>query len=268
MGSDRLEARKPKIVTLDIETAPLESYHWGLWDQNIGLEQINTEWTILSFSAKWLGKPRVHYYDTGGRGKSKVRDDYDLLKRLWDILNTADIVVAQNGQAFDIKKINSRLLMMGFRPYSPIKIIDTMLVAKKHFAFTSNKLKWMSKHLTVTEKSEHKKFPGFELWLECLKDNPEAWAEMRKYNCIDTRATEELYLKVRPWIEGHPNVAAYAEHEDMACPKCGSTHLRRKGTALTQYGRYNRYQCVECGGWSRSRYTTNTNGKRKKLLSN
>lgn len=275
MGSVRSETKKskssqlPKIVTLDIETAPLQSYHWGLWDQNIGLEQIKNEWTILSFSAKWLGEDTVIYADTGGKGRKKVRDDYDLLQKLWYILDKADIVVAQNGQAFDIKKINARLLMAGFGPYSPIKIIDTMLVAKKHFAFTSNKLKWMSAHLTATEKSEHKQFPGFELWAECLKDNPKAWAEMKKYNCIDTRATEELYLKVRPWIEGHPNVAAYSDQcEDLACPKCGSTDVSPKGIARTQYGRYYRYHCNDCGGWSRSRYTTNTNSKRKNLLSN
>jgi hypothetical protein len=33
----------PKIATLDIETCPLESYTWGLWKQNVGLNQIKTE---------------------------------------------------------------------------------------------------------------------------------------------------------------------------------------------------------------------------------
>ncbi len=258
----------PRIVTLDIETAPIESYHWGLWDQNIGLEMIQVEWTILSFSAKWLGDSKVIYHHTGGRGIAKVRDDKALLHALWEILDEADIVVAQNGKQFDIKKINSRLLMEGFKPYSPIKIVDTMLVAKKHFNFTSNKLKWMSKHLTKAEKSDHKQFPGFELWAACMKDDPKAWAEMRKYNCIDTVATEELYLKMLPWIEGHPNVAAYSEMEEMACPKCGSTKIQKRGSARTQTGEYHRFQCQACGGWARSRQVINTSTKRKSLLSN
>jgi RNase P subunit RPR2 len=261
-------ANGPRIVTLDIETAPIESYHWGLWDQNIGLEQIKTEWTILSFSAKWLGTKGVIYKHTGGRGAGKVRDDLGLLKELWSILDEADIVIAQNGQAFDIKKINSRMLMANFKPYSPIKVIDTMLVAKRHFSFTSNKLKWLSGHLTDAKKSEHKLFPGFELWAECLKDNPKAWKEMEKYNCIDVLATEELYLKLRPWIEGHVNVAAYSEMEEMACPKCGSSHVQKRGRAFTQTGEYVRFQCQDCGGWARSRYTINTSSKRKSLLSN
>lgn len=259
----------PRIVTLDIETAPLESYHWGLWDQNISLEMLNVEWSILSFSAKWLDSREVIYFDTGGRGKDKVRDDKALLHKLWDILDEADIVIAQNGKAFDLKKINSRLIMAGFRPYSPVKVVDTMLVSKKHFAFTSNKLAWLSKHLTpATKKSAHKKFPGFELWQECLKDNPLAWAEMKKYNARDVVATEQFYLKTRPWIEGHPNVASYSEFEDHQCPKCGSAKVQQRGDARTQTGLYKRYQCTACGGWSRSRYTLNTTAKRKALLSN
>lgn len=258
----------PKIVTLDIETAPLQSYHWGLWDQNIGLEQVQTEWTILSYSAKWLGQTKVIYSDTGGGGVKNVRNDASLLKQIWEILNEADIVVVQNGKEFDIKKINARLLMAGFQPYSPIKIVDTMVVSKKHFGFTSNKLAWLSSNLCKTPKSEHKKFPGFELWKECLKDNPEAWAEMKKYNCIDTLATEELYLKLRPWIEGHPNVQNYSDNEKEACPKCGSESVQKRGFALTQTGKYHRYVCKSCGGWSRSRFSLNTVEKSKKLLTN
>lgn len=266
--SNKTSVVGPKIVTLDIETAPMESYHWGIWDINVSLEQILVEWSVLSYSAKWLGKPEVIYKSTGGRGASKVRDDSELLKDLWEILDEADIVVAQNGKAFDIKKINSRLLMKGFGPYSPIKIVDTMLVAKNHFGFTSNKLKWMSEHLTETKKSSHKLFPGFELWSECLKDNPKAWAEMKKYNQIDVLATEQLYLKFLPWIEGHPNVGVWVDSEDIVCPKCGSKHVNKRGWAYTQFNKYPRYKCNDCGGWSRGRTTTNSPVKRKNLLSN
>lgn len=260
---------KPKIVTLDIETSPILAHTWGLWEQNVSLDQIQCEWTILSFSAKWLGNDKVIYKDTGGRGVNKVRDDSALLKDLWAILDEADIVVAQNGIAFDVKKINARMLMAGMGPYSPIKVVDTMVVAKKHFAFTANKLAWLSEHLTTVKKSAHKLFPGFELWTECLKDNPKAWAEMKKYNSIDVVATEELYLKMLPWIEGHPNVAAYDEsHEDMACPKCGSKKIQKRGKSLTQTGVYHRIHCQDCKGWSRTRYSINSKEKRKSLLAN
>jgi predicted RNA-binding Zn-ribbon protein involved in translation (DUF1610 family) len=255
----------PRIVTLDIETAPIESYHWGLWQENIGVNQIKVDWSILSFSAKWLGSPEVIYEDTGGRGVKKVRDDSKVLKSLWNVLDEADIVIGQNAQAFDIKKINARLIASGFKPYSPIRVVDTKLIAKRCFAFTSNRLEFLSTLNSTTRKSDHKKFPGFTLWAECLKDNPEAWAEMRKYNIADTLATEELYLKVRPWVGGHPNVSAYGESVNPKCPKCGAA-VQRRGTARTQVGAYPRFQCVGCGGWSRGRVDEHSTAKRRSLL--
>jgi RNase_H superfamily len=263
-----MKSSGPRILTVDIETAPIESYHWSIWQENIGLDQIRLDWSILSFSAKWLDNPKVHYAYSGGRGVSKVRDDKELLQKLWDFLNEADIVIAQNGKRFDVKKINARMVMKGFKPYSPIKVVDTMLVAKKHFGFTSNKLAWLSEILTTVKKDKHKLFPGFELWSECLKDNRKAWQEMEKYNKIDVVATEELYLKLRPWMEGHPNVGAYLETDSPLCPRCGSGEVQMRGRTFTQTGEYHRFCCNACGGWSRSRYTLNSTSKRKSLLSN
>lgn len=247
-------ANAPRILTLDIETAPIESFHWALWDQNIGLNQIKCDWTILSFSAKWLDRKKVIYMDTGGRGVAKVRDDSLLLEALWALLDQADIVVTQNGKSFDIKKINARLFENGFKPYSPIRQVDTKLVAKKTFGFTSNKLEWMTRH-QAAKKLKRKQFPDFTLWVECLKDNPKAWAEMKPYNIVDTLSTELLYLRMRPWIEGHPSVTAYNDNTEVACPKCGSNKVQKRGRAVSQTGEYNRYQCQGCGGWSRSRKT-------------
>ncbi len=255
----------PKIVTLDIETAPIESYTWGLFEQTVGVDQIKTEWSVLSFCAKSLGGKPV-YYDTGGRGPGKVRDDKELLGKLWKILDECDIVVAQNGASFDVKRVNARFLIHGFKPYSPIKVIDTMLSARRHFGFTSNKLAWLSEHLTDVPKSVHKKYPGFSLWLACLSDDKNAWREMEKYNTVDVIATEKLYLTLRPWISNHPNVAAYNDTEVMACPKCGSTHVQKRGKSFTQVGVYIRFQCQDCGGWSRSRQAVNTKEKRATLL--
>ena len=259
---------KPRIATLDIETSPILAYVWGLFKQFVGLNQIHTDWSILSFSYKWLGQKKVIHHNTGGRGPGKVRDDRQLLKLLWKVLDDADIIIAQNGVKFDIKKINARFLENDMPPPSPFKVVDTMLEARKIACFTSNKLAWLSDVLTDTPKSEHKKFPGFELWTECLADNPAAWAEMKKYNDIDIVATEKVYLHLLPYIVGHPNVAAYNDAEVVQCPKCGSDKMQNRGVTVTQTGRYQRLQCQGCGGWARSRYTSNSKEKRHSLLSN
>lgn len=235
-----------KILVLDIETAPLESYTWGTFEQDVGLDQIKTEWSILSFAAKWLHNPKVIYKSTGGRGKRYVRHDKPLLKDLWQLLDEADIVVSQNGKAFDIKKVNARMAMHGILPYSPIKQIDTLVEAKKHFKFTSNRLAWLSKYLSDTKKSEHKKFPGFSLWLECLQDNPKAWAEMKKYNIIDILATEQVYFKLRPWMNNHPNISQVKG----VCHSCGGTEFNSRGWNLQKNHKTRQLSCKSCGSYA------------------
>jgi hypothetical protein len=256
----------PRIKTLDIETSPIKAYVWSTWKQNIGLNQIIEEWTILSYCVKDLGSKKMRYEDTSD--KDNPRDDYDLLVKLHAELADCDIVIAQNGVAFDLKKINARFIEQGLPPVPPLKVIDTMLIAKQVAKFTSNRLEWLSKHLTDTPKYDHGKFPGMELWTQCLAGNPKAWKEMKKYNCIDVPATEELYLKLRPYMVGHPNVASYYDDDKTRCPRCASVNLTAVGQAYTQTGEYTRYQCGDCGGFARSRYTKNSKAKRLSLLSN
>lgn len=254
----------PRIITLDIETSPIIAYVWGLFKQFVGLDQILQDWSVLSFCAKTLGDPKVRYHDVSGQ--KNVYDDRKIMKALWKELDAADIVVTQNGIRFDHKKINARFLVLGMPPPSPYKMVDTMVEAKNVAAFTSNKLAWLSRALSEERKSDHGKFPGFKLWAECLKNNPEAWAEMREYNPQDVIATEEVYLKLRPWMQGHPNVANYDDDETLRCPHCGSQDVAQKGYRTTQVGKYPRYRCNGCHAWSRGGYTINTIAKRKSLL--
>ncbi len=259
---------KAKILTLDIETSPLQSFHWGLFDQNISLDMIKIDWTILSFSAKWFGQKKVQFFCTGGRGVDKVRDDKELVKKLWQLLDEADIVVTQNGVAFDIKKINTRMLVHGLPPYSPVKMVDTLLIAKARFGFTSNKLAFLSKVLNKTKKSSHKKFPGFELWEQCLADNPAAWNEMRKYNSIDVIATEELYMKLRPWYDRHPHMGLFSEGSKPVCPKCGSDDLVKDGTRAIMAGVQQRYRCRDCHGILYNKPVPHSKTKKERMMRN
>lgn len=260
---------KPRILVVDIETAPLELYGWKLFDENFSLDQIKSDWSILAFAAKWLRERRVIYKDTGGRGAAKVRDDSGLLPDLWRLLDEADIVVAQNGVRFDVRKIRARLVAHGFKPPSPFRVVDTMLVARKYFAFTSQKLKYTSEVLAPElKKDEHREFPDFTLWAEVLKDNPKAWRVMRRYNQQDILATEAVYLKVLPWIENHPNLGTFAAAEEHLCPNCGSKNVigRNGWREVKQQGVYKRYQCKDCGAWSRGKTMEIPLTKRRSLL--
>lgn len=258
--------KKPRILALDIETAPIISYTWGLWDQNVGVNQIHTDWSILSWAAKWLGQDKVLYQDVS-KQKNK-RDDSKILKGMWKLLDEADIIVTQNGKQFDAKKLNARFVINGMNPPAPYKHIDTRQLAKKSFGFTSNSLEYMSKSLGVKyKKLLHKKFPGFELWKECLAGNQEAWEEMKKYNCHDVLALEEVYNKLIPW-HNPVDFRVYSGDTKPACPTCGSSSLQRRGHGYNNNGKYAKFQCKGCGTWTSDRGQKNnllSDDKRKSL---
>jgi DNA polymerase elongation subunit (family B) len=257
-------SKKPKVLIFDVETAPVLANVWSLWEQNIGLNQIKQDWFVLSWSAKWLGDSpsKVMYQDQ--RGRRNIEDDKELLKGIWKLLDEADVVITQNGKKFDSKKLNARFVINGMKPPSPYKHIDTVVIARKVFGFTSNKLEYMTNKLCKKyKKLKHNKFSGFELWKECLAGNPEAWEEMEKYNRYDVLSLEELYNILSPWDQT-VNFNLYHDEEDSVC-NCGSTKFTKRGYAYTSTGKYQRYVCNGCGAWSRSSDNEFTKEKRSSL---
>ncbi len=241
---------KPKILLLDIETAPLLSYTWGTWDQNIGLNQIHTDTCILSWAAKWYGESKVMYKDQ--RDAKDLENEKAILQDLWKLMDEAHVIVGHNSKKFDVKRINARFLVHGMRPPSSYKQIDTLTIAKKFFAMTSNKLEYLCKKLNCKiKKLTVRKFSGFELWKECLDRNKEAWKEMQKYNIQDVLALEELYNKLIPWDKSI-DFNVYNDNEEHVC-SCGSKKRTKNGWDYTKVNKYQRYKCNSCGKESRSR---------------
>ena len=240
--------RSPRILVFDIETAPVKAFVWKIWEENVGLNQIISDWHILSWAAKWLDDKKIFYMDQ--RVERDVENDRKILAGLWALLDEADIVVTQNGKAFDSKKVNARFAIHGMGPPSPYKHIDTKILAKRHFDFTSNSLEYLSGKLCKkNQKNKSRKFHGFELWSACLKGDVRAWREMEKYNKADVLATEELYKKLAPWGTGiDRNV--YLEKTIFSCRECGGESLQRRGFSYTGTGKFQKFHCLDCGAWS------------------
>jgi hypothetical protein len=245
----------PKVLVFDIETSPILARVWSIWQQNVGLNQIKEDWFVLSWAAKWLGVDGVMYQDLRGiiDDGDKYHQDKPILAGIWNLLNDADIVITQNGKKFDQKKLNSRFILNGFQPPSHFKHIDTLQIAKSVFGFTSNKLEYLTDKLcTKYKKQVHRDFSGFELWKECLADNPDAWDCMEKYNKYDVLSLEELYYILAPWDRKHPNFALLTGSETPVC-RCGSTEFTRNGYAYTQVSKFQKYRCKKCGAETRGR---------------
>lgn len=252
-----------KTLILDIETTPMQSYTWGLYDQTVGVNQIIKDSSILSFAAKWIDQKHIHYMDQ--RNSKKIEDDKELCLQIWSLLDQADIVIGQNIKAFDTKKINTRFLHHGLKPPSPYRQVDTKLLAKRSFAFPSNSLEYMSERFCAEhKKTKSCKFHGFELWTECMKGNTEAFKEMEKYNKLDVLSTEELYKRLDPYLQ-EVRTRIHSDPNTRIC-NCGSTEFKKKGLALTNTGQFQRYRCKQCGAHSRDSVNLLTKEQKKNLL--
>lgn len=230
-----------KILLLDIESSPNTAHVWGLWQQNVSINQLMESSYVLCYAAKWYGEKDV-IFDSVHQSRPKT-----MLKGIHGLLNDADAVVHYNGTKFDIPTLNKEFLLHSFNPPSPYKQIDLLRVVRSNFRFPSNKLDYVAQRLNLGKKHEHE---GHELWVKCMNGDKDAWKRMEKYNIQDVVLLENLYGHLLPWIKSHPNHNLFSDGH--VCPNCSSSSLQRRGTAISATGTYQRYQCRSCGTWSQS----------------
>lgn len=182
------------------------------------------------------------------------QSEEELLKKLHEILCEANVVIAHNGDSFDIKKINARFIIHRIGPPTPYKTIDTKKVAKSIASFDSNSLNNLGIDLDEGEKIKHR---GFDMWEGCMAGVESDWLDMESYNKMDVILLEKVYLRLLPWIKNHPNLSAYSDRP--SCPRCMSpTITQSRGAYLSNSKVYKRYQCMGCGGWIRDKVGVST----------
>lgn len=230
-----------KILFLDLETSPNLAHVWGLWQQNVAINQLVKSTEVLCFGARWNNSKKVIFKSVFHDGKEAM------LKEMHKLLDEADVVVGWNSQSFDSKHMMREFLEAGMPPPSPYKDMDLMRTVKSQFRMPSNKLDYVSQLLGVGAKVKHS---GFDLWLDCMAGNRKAWVEMKEYQIQDVNLLVNLYEKLKPWIKNHPHTALHDGIED-GCPNCGSVNLVRQGLAKTTTATFQRYQCKDCKKWMR-----------------
>ena len=224
----------PKILFLDIETAPAIVYTWGLHDVNIGIEQIIKPSRIICWSAKWFGAKQILYRDERSGTKTMLREMRELLCQ-------AHAVVTYNGDGFDLQKLSGEFVFHRIPPAPPVASID-LFKTVKGLGYISGKLAFIGPYLKIGEKVRHE---GFPLWKACLDGDDAAWARMRDYNMQDTELLEGLYTLLRPYIRNHP----YLGEGGLECPACQSRRGESRGTRRTRNYIVQRIQCRDCGSW-------------------
>lgn len=254
------EPQQPKILIFDIETAPIKALVWGVFKQFIQPKFMLNDWFIMTWAAKWLGSDEI-LSDRLTPDEAVTQDDKRICVSLWDLFDEADILVAYNGKKFDIKRAKTRFIIHKLLPPSSFILIDPYITVKNDFAFTRNTMDEVNRQLGLPRKIE----TDGQLWLDAYFGNEDALVEMERYNIGDIEALEANYLRLRPYINSHPNVALYNNSTEMQCHRCGSTDLTPDGYYLTGVSKFLNYRCSQCGGLTRGRTNNLSSVKMKQL---
>ena len=247
LTSQDFEVRQtePKIVCYDIETSPAIVATWRKFDANaLWVEEYPQ---IICFSAKYLDGKQItrSLPDYEGYEPGKL-DDREICRELYGILSNCEIAVAHNGDKFDWRRVKDRFLFHGFPPMPPIQTVDTKKILKRETAMFSNALNDAGQYLGLGQKVQH---TGINMWRDCRAGDMKQWRLMARYCAQDTRLLESLYKRIRTHDRHAPNVNILMNRTE-GCSKCGGRDIVHRGYRMTKTGRYRRYFCNDCGGYS------------------
>lgn len=242
------EARKTvtesqaKILTLDIErmkgSATIE--FWDLGDyknRRIHADDVKLWPRTICMAWNWYGEHRIEFSSEWGDGRE------GMLKRTWEAVDQADIVVGHNVAGFDLKRLNTEWRDIGLIPPSPYKAVDTLKEVRKCFGDESKTLDALNRRLGIAAKTDRY---DVEVARAALEGDRVAQLQIQAYNEGDILASIALFDRLRGWLPNHPHLGPLDETE-MRCNQCNSTDIERNGTYLAIQIRYIQYRCNTCG---------------------
>lgn len=242
--------RTPKVLFWDIETTDMElairSYGLKNYIKYFNHKDIIRDWTMLGVAWKWQHEDTAKAISVNA---GDPLDDEGIVRIMYKVLEEADVIVGHNSDKFDLKKFNTRALKYGLPPLhiTTRQTVDTLKIARKYFALTSNTLSYIADFLGVDAKDNA---PD---WKACIEGDEDALRYMRKYNKQDVFVTEKVYNILRGYETNHPNLDVIADTRDSAgdkvdvCKVCLSPNLVKNGYMITKKGKRLRLRCKCCG---------------------
>jgi uncharacterized protein YprB with RNaseH-like and TPR domain len=221
--------KKIKRLYFDIETSPNIGFFWQAGHKvNIGYDSIIKERAIICICYKWEGEKTIYSLTWDNN-----QDDKKLLKDFIAIANTADELVAHNGDRFDLPWIRTRCLYHRLDMFPNYTTIDTLNHARIKFKFNRNRLDYISKFLGVVGKIT----TNYDLWKSIVLDNNKtALKKMVEYCKGDINILEKIYKIMSLHLPNKTHFGALIGNGKYSCPECGGLHLTKASRRTTSTG--------------------------------
>ena len=235
---------QPKILIYDIETSLIRAKIFWTGTQYIGHKQLMDESKIITISYKWLGEDEV----TVLTWDNEKKNDKELIKAFLKVYNSADMVIGQNNDKFDNRFINARAMKYNLDVDVYVKSFDLMKQNKRLFRLPSYSMDYISKFLKISKKMKVE----IEMWEDIQygkKDiSSSALKKMCEYNIQDVLTTEEMYLKLRKYMNHVTHLGVLKGESKFSCPECGGHNLKLHRTVVTANGTIQRIlKCKDDG---------------------
>lgn len=190
----------------------------------------------------------LNILDYLGSDKDLIRAEKRLLRDIVERLLAADMWIYHFGTHYDLPFVNTRLIYHNLPIVPPnFPAIDTWKIARNRLKLRNNRLITISEFLgTVEEKDAIRP----EQWLRAVAGHRPSMDYIVEHCRKDCVVLEEVYNRLRPLVLDHPN-RGFIDGRG-GCTICGSERLQRRGYHITRTRRYRRFQCMSCGGWSKS----------------
>jgi hypothetical protein len=222
---------EPKILTIDLESCGVNALK-----SDLGF--------VVVFGYKWLHEKAPHCLIVEPEDLQNF-DDSNLLKKASEIIAEADILVGHFAAVFDRRFLQGRLLINKLPPIPATKLRDTCLIARSVANFSSNRLKHLCHILKLSHEKMSSGWP--EAWFQIMQGNYRELQKLSRYCMGDVLATEELYLRLRPFDNAHTRLVM----DRSKCAVCGGD-VEYRGFTYVNNKRYRRYVCKKCHKWGRS----------------
>lgn len=245
-----------RILLLDLELTFAVYYAYPskreqyLSDKNIIHDQFCTcaAWKWAHEKATYV----IKITDDKKAFRTSFRDDKIIAKKLHELMTEAEVIVAHNGDNFDIKHANTLFRKHGLGPIPQQKSIDTLKVARKYFAFPGNSLDSLAKRFGSNGKNQK---PN---WYKMTDGDAKEIDIAARYCKNDVKELEFIFKELRPYIINYPQVkqSPKTSKDKQKCCKCGCASVIKQGYKSTNRGKFQRLQCQKCGGWSQGEKIT------------
>lgn len=218
-----------KVLVYDIETSYNIVKAWRIgWEVKIMHGDILHERKIICISYKWLGEDQVYNLTWDAN-----QDDKFMLEQFIDVMNEADVLVAHNGDRFDLKWIKTRAFVHELPMLIDYPQFDTLKVAKKKFMFNSNALDYISKLIGDLGKIK----TNMKLWDDIiLRKCPEAMKDMIAYCNMDVIQLEKVYNRIVSWEKPKTHVGVLQGKTRQTSPISGGVNIELVKSTVTNRG--------------------------------